>query len=211
MSKDPYGRSAKIYDLCIEPFLFTIRRKCLKMYPIHEGMQVLDVGCGTGSTLKLYQKAGCKVNGIDYSPAMVEVARKKLGDNAEILLGNASKTHYSDNCFDLVTGIFVLHDTPNQVRQAIVDEMVRVTKRNGRILLIDYHHGPAQFPKGWIFKIPMICAEILGGRDHFRNYRDFILRNGLQPFVSLQGLKVEQRKLAAGGNIALYLLRLDKT
>ena len=84
MAKDPYKKAAKTYDRYVEPFIAFIRQMGIKMYPPQEGMHVLDVGCGTGTNLMLYHEAGCKVFGIDLSPAMVEVAQKKLGGCAEI-------------------------------------------------------------------------------------------------------------------------------
>jgi 2-polyprenyl-3-methyl-5-hydroxy-6-metoxy-1,4-benzoquinol methylase len=51
----------------------------LKMFPPREGMQVLDVGCGTGLQLAGYRQAGCRVTGIDASPAMLQVAGRARG------------------------------------------------------------------------------------------------------------------------------------
>jgi len=152
MGKDPYKKIAKTYDRCVEPSIAVIRQIGIKMYTPKDGMHVLDVGCGTGTNLMLYHEAGCNIFGIDLSPAMVEVAQKKLGDRAEIRIGDASKMPYSDDSFDLVTGIFTLHEMPSQIRSTVINEMVRVVKHGDRILLIDYHLGPIHFPKGWMYK-----------------------------------------------------------
>jgi ubiquinone/menaquinone biosynthesis C-methylase UbiE len=206
MGKDPYKKIAKTYDRYVEPSIAVIRQIGIKMYTPKDGMQVLDVGCGTGTNLMLYHEAGCNVFGIDLSPTMVEVAQKKLGDRAEIRIGDASKMPYPDDSFDLVTGIFTLHEMPSQIRSTVINEMVRVVKHGGRILLIDYHLGPIHFPKGWMYKALILFFEIMAGREHFRNYRDFLLRNCLPNLISTKKLKVLNEKIVSGGNITLFLL-----
>lgn len=206
MGKDPYKKIAKTYDRYVEPSIAVIRQIGMKMYPPREGIHVLDVGCGTGTNLMLYHEAGCNVFGIDLSPTMVKVAQKKLRDRAEIRLGDASKMPYSDDSFDLVTGFLTLHEMPSQIRPAVISEMVRVMKHGGRILLIDYHLGPIRFPKGWMYKAIILFFEIMAGREHFRNYRDFLSRNCLPNLISTKNLRVSNEKIVSGGNIALFLL-----
>lgn len=206
MSKDPYEKSAKMYDKYAEPSIAVLRQIGLNVYPPEKGMRVLDIGCGTGTNLRLYHEAGCDVFGIDLSPAMVQVAQMKLGEGAEIRLGDATKLPYSGHSFDLVTGFLTLHEMPNQIRSAVLSEMVRVMKPKGRILLIDYHPGPIRFPKGWMYKTVTIFFEIMAGREHFRAYRDFLSRNGLDPLISSQSLQIEIRKILSGGTVALFLL-----
>ena len=206
MDKDPYKKIAKTYDRYVEPSIAVLRQIGMKMYTPREGIHVLDVGCGTGTNLMLYHEAGCNVFGIDLSPTMVEVAQKKIGDRAEIRLGDASKMPYSDDSFDLVTGFLTLHEMPSQIRPAVISEMVRVMKHGGRILLIDYHLGPIRFPKGWMYKAIILFFEIMAGREHFRNYRDFLSRNCLPNLISTKNLRVSNEKIVSGGNIALFLL-----
>jgi demethylmenaquinone methyltransferase/2-methoxy-6-polyprenyl-1,4-benzoquinol methylase len=209
MAKDPYKKTAKIYDRYVEPFIAVIRQTGIKMCPPQEGMQVLDVGCGTGTNLMLYQKAGCKVFGIDLSPAMVKTAQKKLGDRAEIRQGEASKMAYPDGSFDLVIGFLTLHEMPSQMRPAVISEMARVVKPDGRILLIDHHYGPFRFPKGWIYRAVVLFFEIMAGREHFRNHRDFLSRKGLPNLISTQNLRVVSKKIVSEGNIALFLVNSE--
>ena len=209
MAEDPYKKAAKTYDRYVEPFIAFIRQMGIKMYPPQNGMYVLDVGCGTGTNLMLYHEAGCKVFGIDLSPAMVEVAQKKLGGCAEIRQGDASKMAYSDGLFDLVIGFLTLHEMPSRIRPAVISEMARVMKPDGRILLIDQHPGPFRFPRGWIYRAIILFFEIMAGREHFRNHRDFLSRQGLPNLISTQNLRVVSKKIVGGGNIALFLVNSE--
>jgi len=203
---DPYKRVAQIYDRIFEPLNSGLRALGVKMFPPYEGMTVLDVGCGTGIHLERYQKAGCDVYGIDLSPAMLEVARKRLGKDANIQMGDASKMPYPDKEFDLIIMSTVLHQMPRNVRSAVINETKRVLKENGRILLIDFHPGPIQPLKGWLYKSIITLAEVSAGREHFKNYRDFMANKGLPGLISSHGLTVDKERIVSGGNIALLLL-----
>ncbi len=207
MNKDPYKKLAKLYDTFVEPFNTVLRKIVLKMYIPKEGMRVLEVGCGTGTNLKLYQQAGCEVYGIDLSPSMVKVASKKLGKQSDIRLGDASKMPYSDGSFDLVIAMLTLHEMSGSIRLPVMNEMVRVMKQEGRLLLVDYHPGPIRFPKGWLYKIIILFFEKTAGREHFRNYRDFLAGNGLPPLIETNNLYIEKEKVISGGNLALFSAR----
>jgi ubiquinone/menaquinone biosynthesis C-methylase UbiE len=170
-------------------------------------MKVLEVGCGTGTNLRLCDSAGCDVFGIDLSPAMLEVARRKLGERADLRLADAAHMPYADDSFDLVTAFLTLHEMPAATRMAVMAEMVRVVHQEGRLLLIDYRSGPIRFPKGWLFKALIVCMELAAGPEHFRNYRDFLAREGLPGLIAAHGLSVETEKVVSAGNMLAYVAR----
>lgn len=205
--KDPYRRIAGLYDAIVEPSNAVMRRVVQKMVPARPGMKVLEVGCGTGTNLELYRQAGCEVYGIDLSPAMLEVARTKLGGNADLRLGDAADMPFEDDSFDLVTAFLTLHEMPSDVREAAVEEMIRVAGPEGGLLLIDYHSGPVRFPKGWIFRLLIVLMEIGAGRDHFRNYRDFNARGCLPGLLERQSLNTVLQKSLSAGNILVCEVR----
>lgn len=209
MKVDPYKNVARLYDVLFESFYRGLRGIGMKMFPPREGMTVLDVGCGTGAHLDLYKKAGCNVFGIDLSPSMLQVARNRLGEHANLYMGDASNMPYADKEFDLIIFSTVLHEMPSTVRSAAINESKRILKEDGRILLIDFHPGPIRPLKGWIYKSIITFVEIGAGREHFKNYRDFIANKGLPQLISIHGLLVDKEKIVTGGNIALFLLRTE--
>lgn len=210
MIEDSYRRIAKWYDNLIEPMTVPIVEEARKMFPPVNGIHVLEVGCGTGTHLKFYQRAGCSVFGIDLSPAMLAIAKEKLGERTSLLLGDASQMPYSDAAFDLVVIIFALHEMSASVRSAVIDETKRVLKKNGRVLIIDYHPGAGRSSEGRLVRMLMTSIEAMAGRTHFKNYRDFLARKGLPPLIEAHGLSVIDQKSRGRGNLGLFLLSLEQ-
>jgi len=207
MHNDPYKNVAKFYDSFVEPSVAILRKMMLEMCLPQRGMRILEVGCGTGSNLKLYQEAECEIYGIDISPSMVKIARRKLGEQAHVKLGDASRMTYIDNQFDLVISMLTLHEICGASRSHVINEMLRVVKQDGCLLLIDYHTGPLRFPKGWLYKINILFFERIAGREHFKNYKDFIKSDGLQSLIKINNLTIEKKKILGGGNLALVCVK----
>jgi len=207
MAKDSYRKFAAHYDRFVGPFANALRHIGMKMHPPKPGTKVLEVGCGTGTNLMLYHRVGCSVYGIDLSPSMLEIAHTKLGEGADLQLGDASSMPYQDNFFDLVIAMFALHEMPWEIRPLVMREMIRVTKQQGRVLIIDFHPGRIRFPKGWLYKAVILFIERVAGREHFSNYRDFLSQKGLPGLIETQKLIVDRQKIVSAGNIALFLIK----
>ena len=207
MIEDPYRRVAGIYDRLFEPLNRRLRLLGVRMFPPEKNMKVLDVGCGTGVHLDIYRRSGCKLYGIDNSPSMLDVARIRLGVDAELRLADATKMPYESNTFDLIVCMLVLHEMDQRTRMSVIAEMKRVLKTKGHILLIDFHAGPVRPLKGWLTKPVIFLSEMAAGRRHFRNYRHFISIHGLPSLIEESRLKEEQKKVVAGGTLVLYVVQ----
>lgn len=205
--KDPYRKIATVYDAAVEPFNAALRTYVLKVAQPAAGMKVLEVGCGTGTNLALFADVGCDVSGIDLSPSMLGLAEKKLGDGANLHLGDASAMPFDDGAFDLVLGFLTLHEMPPDIRGPVVSEMARVVGSDGRIVFVDFHHGPYSFPKGWFYRAIIVPIEIAAGLEHFRNHRDFLRRRGLSGLIAGNGLTVEKEKVLGGGTMMVSVAR----
>jgi ubiquinone/menaquinone biosynthesis C-methylase UbiE len=206
MKQDAYRIHASLYDLLYEPAAKILRDIGLTIFPPRENIAILDVGCGTGTQLALYQRPGCRLVGIDNSPAMLAVAERKLGAAAELHLGDATQMPFGAATFDLVTVVFVLHEMYPELRPAVLQECRRVVKPDGRIMLIDYHPGPYPFVMGQVWRLVITLMEMSAGREHYGNYRKFIAASGLEALVAGQQLCVQKRYVSDHGVTAIYLV-----
>jgi demethylmenaquinone methyltransferase/2-methoxy-6-polyprenyl-1,4-benzoquinol methylase/phosphoethanolamine N-methyltransferase len=119
-------------------------RMIVEMADIGPGAKVLDVGCGTGNltvTAKGYTGASGAAYGIDASPEMIEVARKKAerrGGGTSFEVGLIEKLPYPDASFDVVISRLVIHHLPDDLKHQGFREIYRVLKPGGLFFLADF-------------------------------------------------------------------------
>jgi ubiquinone/menaquinone biosynthesis C-methylase UbiE len=143
--------SAQRYDTQVE-VLFNgtanaIRRQAIPaLHEIFHGrdqraLSIVDVGCGTGRFLDSVKQTWPKlpVTGVDLSEAYVNEAKHHLRRRyrASFVVGNGESLPLPDGSQDAVTGIFLLHELPPEVRRTLFRECARVLKRGGRIVMVD--------------------------------------------------------------------------
>jgi SAM-dependent methyltransferase len=103
---------------------------------IEPGMDVLDVGCGTGNATIPAAKVAARVTGLDFSPGLIEVAREKGADamvEVDWIVGDAQAMPFEDDSFDRVISIFGHMFAPDH--RAAADELKRVCRPGGRIAI----------------------------------------------------------------------------
>ena len=92
-----------------------------------QGESVLDISCGAGHFLEIFQDQQCLVTGIDSSADNLKRARARLGDAAELILGSAEDLPFSDNEFDIVTVIYAMGMSSDPAK--VIAEAIRVSHR----------------------------------------------------------------------------------
>ena len=120
---------------------------------ITDGLKVLDLGCGDGTTAVPEAQLGADVLGVDIASNLVAAGTARAEDlgltNIRFKQGDASDLHeLDDESFDLVVSIFGAMFAPKPLD--VAKEMVRVTKPGGRIVM-----------GNWIPNDPTLVAQIL--------------------------------------------------
>jgi ubiquinone/menaquinone biosynthesis C-methylase UbiE len=103
---------------------------------IEPGMEVLDVGCGTGNATIPAARAGARVTGLDFSPDLLAIARERGADamvEIDWVEGDAQQLPFEDASFDRVLSVFGHMFAPDQERTAA--EMRRVLRPAGAIAI----------------------------------------------------------------------------
>lgn len=97
----------------------------------------LDLGCGTGEMMKriLQDSSGKSLYGIDLSEKMLDVAKKKLGDEAALFLGDSEHLPFADSTFDVVYCNDSFHHYP--APDKVLSEIYRVLKPHGTFIMCD--------------------------------------------------------------------------
>src|SRR3990172_3718814 len=107
------------------------RRVAMLTSHISSGMQVLEVGCGTGYFTKELAKTGALITAIDISRDLLEVAQSEIkSKNVLFQIENAYALTFNDNYFDSIVGSSVLHHL--EVDRAL-SEFYRVLKPGGSL------------------------------------------------------------------------------
>ena len=118
-------------------YVFDRQRKLiLDLVTPVKGEKVLEIGCGPGHFLQIFQEQHCDVTGIDHSEDHLRQARKRLGNAAELIKGDLADLPFSDSEFDIVTMIHTL-DSASDPDQMIA-EAIRVSHRRVFIGFINY-------------------------------------------------------------------------
>jgi len=120
---------------------------------IRKGMQVLDLGCGDGTTALPVAKLGADVLGVDIARNLVDAGNRRAQKhgltNLKFQEGDASNLeHVPDQSFDLVVSIFGAMFAPKPFD--VAKELVRVTRPGGHIVM-----------GNWIPNDPTLVAQIL--------------------------------------------------
>ena len=148
---DHYVAFAEAYARENENGLFTrwyARPAVLDMLGSVAGRRILDAGCGSGPLLADLMKRDASVAGFDASPAMIRLARKRLGDEADLQVADLTQPlPYDDGAFDDALAVLVLHYFEDW--SGPLGELRRVLRLGGRLVVVVNHPviPPVMYPE----------------------------------------------------------------
>ena len=134
-----YKRVSSIYDYTFGKVFKPGQETAIEKMNCNSEDQVLEIGIGTGSSLKYYP-SDTKVVGIDISPDMLSLANQKIIKgkipNKNIAMMNGEELFFDDNTFDKVVAMYVISVTHNPKK--LISEMKRVCKEDGDIFIVNH-------------------------------------------------------------------------
>ncbi len=142
ISFDSYEKMAEYYFECVDtkPFnAYYERPATLSLLPSIAGKQVLDAGCAAGWYSKWLLDNNAKVIAIDFSPSMIKMTRKRIGDKADIRRADLNEplNFIEDKSIDVIVSSLALHYIKDWNR--VMAEFSRVLKPLGS-LVFSVHH-----------------------------------------------------------------------
>ncbi len=120
------------------------------------GRQILDAGCGSGPLAKALSDRGATITGFDSSEAMIGLARKRLGEETELLVADLGQPlPFAEDTFDDVVASLVFHYLEDWVSP--LQEIRRVLRPGGRLIMSVNH--------------PILYPLTTPGSDYFKTTR----------------------------------------
>jgi len=99
-----------------------------------DGQRVLDAGCGSGPVAAALRDRGAIVTGFDPSAAMIDLARQRLGSDADLHVADLGEPlPFDDDAFDSVVASLCLHYLEDWA--APLTELGRVLRPGGRLIV----------------------------------------------------------------------------
>jgi SAM-dependent methyltransferase len=174
---------------------------------------IVDVGCGAGDYLKMMQKLGWRVLGIEPHPAAAAILRKKT---IPVIEGTLFEAKLPDESVDYVTMSHVIEHVPEPA--LIFDECFRILKKTGKLIVLtpngqsfgsqifgrDYY--PLDPPRH-LFLFSPKSFQVLFGKSKFKEFKIKTLTRSAQSIydnsvllkkegkVSRQGVKPQKGRL----------------
>lgn len=141
-SAEGYRLWAGTYDHEGNPMLSLESRVLAPLLPRVAGLDVMDLGCGTGRWLEVLKQSGARsLVGVDLSREMLDVAAAKLGDTLRLVHGDWAEIPFAHNSADLVLCNFVLSYIEDA--EAFLKRVRWVLRSGGSLFITDIHPGTA--------------------------------------------------------------------
>ncbi len=167
-----FDRIAHVYDpmnLAISAFQEPRwRRHAVELSGARPGDRVLDVATGTGKVaadLQARVQPGGSVLGVDISPTMIRIARRRFGDRPGLtyVVGDALALPTEDGSFDAATIAFGMRNLPDY--RAGFAELARSVRAGGRVVCLEIarpRSRAARFLQFWFDRIVPIVGRLAG-------------------------------------------------
>jgi len=181
LTKEAFSMLAPFYNVMTLP-LVGVRERVVEFTRPNKGSTILDVATGTGQQAFAFANHGYDVTGVDITESMLEIARKNNRSNSvKFELADATFLRFDKSSFDVCCISLALHDMPLTIREKVLQEMVRVTRSNGMIVIVDYDLPPNKIHRALIYRLITLYES--------EYYKEFIVSD-LRGLFKKTGLKI---------------------
>ena len=173
------NKTKEDYNLIAEDFSRTRSFVWEELKPLSQhtipGDKVLDLGCGNGRLLQIFEGQNIEYLGVDNSEKLIEIAKEEHPQH-KFQVADALNLPFPDNSFDKIYSIAVLHHIPStEFRLQFLKEAKRVLKPGGFLIITAWNLW--QRKTAWKLLIKNIILKILGKskldfRDIFYPWKD---------------------------------------
>jgi len=199
--QDEYADSAPHYDALTARFLVPIRRRIAAFCQEKGWERILDVGCGTGEQLHVFQAAGIRAFGVDASPAMLAVARRKLDPSAPLTCASLPFP-FPDASFDAAILSLVAHET-GVGSETILREALRLAPR---VLILEWRK-PERI-RDYLLQPIVHGIERIAGKKHYSHFRAFVAQGWVRGLVHRAGARLIHEETRLFGMMSLVVCEL---
>jgi ubiquinone/menaquinone biosynthesis C-methylase UbiE len=180
-----FAKMARYYDLITFP-IRAVREHAADLITGRDSLRILDVATGTGAQAFAFAKRGHNVVGVDLSDSMIRVAQKKNWQGSiKFEVADATHLPYPNDSFDVTTISFALHDMPLTIREKVLNEMVRVTKPHGSMVIVDYDLPKNRLGRWLIYRLV---------RLYEREYYVEFIKSDLRGLLRQVGIEIVQER-----------------
>jgi aromatase len=121
------------------------------------GMRILDVGCGSGLALELALARGAVVAGTDATPALLELAKRRLPYGVDLPVGDLENLPFEADAFDAVMSYNALRYAADPVRA--IKEFARVVRPHGLVAIGGWGDPPRCETTVFLFAVLALYPE----------------------------------------------------
>ena len=135
-----FDKISKYYDFRLfKKWQESVKKVALEMIDIKNNSKILDAGCGTGSLLSMLKKLkpSTKLYGIDISPKMLKIAKKKV-KSANLKLSSVEEINKKE-FYDHIFSSDAFHHYENQ--NMAMQNFYKALKQEGHLTIIDFDFG----------------------------------------------------------------------
>ena len=195
-------------------------RRTMVSHVPRDGGTVLDIATGTGLVAERLLARGHRVTGLDQSPDMLAVARRRFGDRIELVEASATEIPFPNASFDHLTFTYLLRyvDDPG----ATLAELARVVRPGGTIASLEFCVPRGVWRPLWDLYVGVglpVAGRLIsrGWYDVGRFlgpsirgfYEEWPLERQLELWRKAGIMDVRARRMSLGGGVVIWGRRLE--